>query len=57
MFINMIALGRLLKYLGINIDDIDLESLLPHMFMKENLEAIRYGYTYRDHLDGINERR
>ncbi len=48
MFVNMIALGKLLKYIGIDIEQVNFESELPSRFLDENVKAIRYGYTYLD---------
>ncbi len=48
MFVNMIALGRLLKYIGIDIEKVNFGSELPSKFLDENVKAIRYGYTYLD---------
>lgn len=45
---NMIALGRLLKILEVNIDAVDLTKKLPSKFVEQNVEAIKYGYTYKD---------
>lgn len=49
VFINMIALGRLLAHMGINIEKVNVRSQLPPRFVKENIEAIRYGYIHRDY--------
>ncbi len=48
IFINMIALGRLLQHIGIPIDKVDFRSCLPARFLEENVRAIKYGYTYQD---------
>lgn len=48
MFVNMIALGKLLKYIGIDIEKVNFKSELPSRFLAENVKAIRYGYTYLD---------
>ena len=48
MFVNMIALGRLLSMIGINIEKINFDSEFPKQFLDDNLKAIRYGYTYQD---------
>lgn len=48
MFVNMIALGRLLKYIGLDIENVSFESELPSKFLNENVKAIKYGYTYLD---------
>ncbi|MCF6157025.1 MAG: GNAT family N-acetyltransferase [wastewater metagenome] len=48
VFVNMIALGRLLSTIGINIETINFASEFPSQFLVENIKAVRYGYTYRD---------
>lgn len=48
IFVNMIALGRLLSKIGINIETVNFASEFPSQFLNENIEAIRYGYTYKD---------
>lgn len=48
LFINMIALGRLLHDIGIPIDKVDFRAELPARFLDENIRAIKYGYTYQD---------
>ncbi|NOZ23403.1 MAG: GNAT family N-acetyltransferase [Planctomycetes bacterium] len=48
LFVNMIALGRLLRLIGIDIEKLDLPKELPARFLEKNLLAIRYGYTFKD---------
>lgn len=48
IFVNMIALGRLLSKIGINIEKVNFASEFPSQFLSENIKAIRYGYTYKD---------
>ena len=48
IFVNMIALGRLLSMIGINIETVNFDSEFPPQFLDENIKAIRYGYTYQD---------
>ncbi|MCP5002620.1 MAG: hypothetical protein GY941_01520 [Planctomycetes bacterium] len=48
VFVNMIALGRLLSMVGIRIEAIDFRSELHPKFQEENTRAIKYGYTYQD---------
>lgn len=48
IYINMIALGRILRYLGINIMLINIKGLLPSKSAAKNLAAIKYGFNYRD---------
>jgi len=44
IFGNMIALGRLMRLIGIDISHVELERLLPKSYLKENLKAIQIGY-------------
>jgi Pyruvate/2-oxoacid:ferredoxin oxidoreductase gamma subunit/ribosomal protein S18 acetylase RimI-like enzyme len=48
LFINMIALGRLLQVMGLSIDKLNLSPALPAAHLAENIEAIKYGYTFLD---------
>jgi Pyruvate/2-oxoacid:ferredoxin oxidoreductase gamma subunit/ribosomal protein S18 acetylase RimI-like enzyme len=48
IFVNMIALGRMLSKIGINIETVNFASEFPAQFLDENIRAVRYGYTYRD---------
>ena len=48
IFINMIALGRILRYIGINILLLNIKELLPDKSIEKNLEAIKYGFSFRD---------
>ncbi len=48
IFVNMIALGRLLSKIGINIETVNFASEFSSQFLDENIKAIRYGYTYQD---------
>lgn len=50
MFINMIALGRILRYIGINIMLINIKDLLPPKSVEKNIAAIKYGFNYRDDI-------
>ena len=50
IFINMIALGRILRYVGINILLINIKDLLPPKAIEKNLEAIKYGFNFRDDI-------
>ncbi|MBW2987429.1 2-oxoacid:acceptor oxidoreductase family protein [Candidatus Woesearchaeota archaeon] len=45
IMMNMIALGKLLKMLELDIEGIDLLEVLPEKFADKNKEAIVYGYT------------
>jgi len=44
IFGNMIALGRLLRLIGLDISHLELEKLLPKSSVKENMNAIQVGY-------------
>ncbi|MBM3310826.1 MAG: GNAT family N-acetyltransferase [Candidatus Aminicenantes bacterium] len=48
VFINMIALGRILRYIGVNILLLNIADLLPKRSLEKNLEAVKYGYNFRD---------
>ena len=48
IYINMIALGRILRYIGINILLLNIKDLLPQRSLEKNIEAIKYGFNYRD---------
>jgi Pyruvate/2-oxoacid:ferredoxin oxidoreductase gamma subunit len=44
IFGNMIALGRLLRLIDVDISHLELEKMLPKSFLKENRKAIQVGY-------------
>ena len=48
IYINMIALGRILRHIGVNILLLNVKELLPAKAIEKNLEAIKYGFSYRD---------
>ncbi len=48
IYINMIALGRILRYIGVNIMLLNIEDLLPPKYVEKNLAAIKYGFNFRD---------
>ncbi|MCX6354970.1 MAG: GNAT family N-acetyltransferase [Candidatus Aureabacteria bacterium] len=48
LFINMVAMGRLLHHLGIDIEKVDFAKTLPAKFLDQNIRAIRYGYSAKD---------
>ncbi|HEX2695124.1 MAG TPA: GNAT family N-acetyltransferase [Acidobacteriota bacterium] len=48
IYINMIALGRILRHIGINILLLNIKELLPERSIEKNIEAIKYGFSYRD---------
>jgi Pyruvate/2-oxoacid:ferredoxin oxidoreductase gamma subunit/ribosomal protein S18 acetylase RimI-like enzyme len=50
IFINMIALGRILRYIGINILLLNIKELLPQKSLEKNFEAVKYGFNYRDDI-------
>jgi Pyruvate/2-oxoacid:ferredoxin oxidoreductase gamma subunit len=47
VYINMLALGRILRYIGINILLLNIHDLLPPKFIEKNMEAIKFGFRYR----------
>jgi Pyruvate/2-oxoacid:ferredoxin oxidoreductase gamma subunit len=44
IFGNMIALGRLLRLIDVDISHVELEKMLPKSYIKENMKAIQLGY-------------
>lgn len=42
--LNMVALGFILKILGIGLDEKLISGILPEKFLDENLAAIKAGY-------------
>jgi Pyruvate/2-oxoacid:ferredoxin oxidoreductase gamma subunit/GNAT superfamily N-acetyltransferase len=48
LFINMIALGRILRYIGINILLLNIADILPKRSLEKNLEAVKFGFNFRD---------
>ena len=44
IFGNMIALGRLLRLIDVDISHVELEKILPKSYIKENMKAIQLGY-------------
>jgi len=48
IYMNMIALGIILKHIGINPEKVDLKNGLPARYIEQNVAAIKYGYTYND---------
>ncbi len=51
VFVNMFALGRVLKLIGIDLEKINIEQNLPKRFIEKNIEAISYGFSYREFLE------
>ncbi len=45
LFGNMIALGRMLRLLGVEFTEDDLRAALPRKYLEENVGAIRFGYS------------
>lgn len=45
LFGNMVALGRMLRLLGIEFSDEDLQASLPKKFIEQNMAAIRFGHS------------
>jgi Pyruvate/2-oxoacid:ferredoxin oxidoreductase gamma subunit len=50
IYINMIALGRILRYIGVNIMLINIKDMLPPKHIQKNLAAIKYGFNFRDDI-------
>lgn len=48
VFVNMVALGQLLHNLDIDIDKVRLGDVLPEKYLEKNIEAIKYGYSWRE---------
>jgi len=48
IYINMIALGRILRYIGINILILNIADILPKRSLEKNVEAVKYGFHFRD---------
>lgn len=46
VFVNMVALGQLLKQLDVDIAGIDFKGVLPAKFIDKNIEAIKHGYSW-----------
>jgi len=46
--VDMIALGRILRYIGVNILLLNIADLLPEKQLEKNIQAIKYGYNFRD---------
>src|SRR4030042_444476 len=51
IFGNMIALGRLLRLIDLDISHVELEKILPKYYLKENLKAIQIGYDFNLYED------
>lgn len=47
---NMVALGKLLDLIHIDISKIDLKKEVPKKHMEMHIEAIKYGFSFRDEL-------
>lgn len=48
IFVNMVALGKLLRYLGVDIEKVEFRDSLPAKFLEQNIRAIKYGYASKD---------
>jgi Pyruvate/2-oxoacid:ferredoxin oxidoreductase gamma subunit len=49
-FVSMVALGHLLRVIGVNIEKVNFEAALPSRFVQENVRAIQQGFALRhDH--------
>jgi len=44
IFGNMIALGRLMKLIGLEFSEEELAKVLPLQYAEENMAAVRHGY-------------
>jgi Pyruvate/2-oxoacid:ferredoxin oxidoreductase gamma subunit len=44
LFGNMIALGRVLRLIDLDVSHLEFEKLLPKSYLKENMKAIQFGY-------------
>lgn len=47
LYMNMLALGLVLKHIGVDPNKVNLKNGLPEKYIEKNVEAIQYGYTYR----------
>ncbi|MEK6976828.1 MAG: 2-oxoacid:acceptor oxidoreductase family protein [Candidatus Hydrothermarchaeota archaeon] len=50
IFGNTIALGHLLRLIGVDIGKLDLEKTFPKKLFEENIKAVRFGYEF-EHLE------
>jgi len=48
IYMNMLALGLILNYIGINPERVNLKNGLPEKYIEQNIQAIKYGYSYSD---------
>lgn len=48
IFVNMLAMGRLLRLIGIEIGQVNFQAEFPARFLDENIKAVKYGYSFRD---------
>lgn len=49
IFGNMIALGRMMRLIGLEVDYEALKQILPLSYREENISAIHYGYNLLEH--------
>ncbi len=54
---NMVALGKLLSIIGIDINHVHLKEHLPKKFRKQDFDAIKLGFTYRDDAHYIKKKK
>ncbi len=48
LMVNMVALGRLLRHVGVDIEKVDFTGSLPAKYLDRNIRAVKYGYSFRD---------
>ena len=48
IYMNMLALGIILQHIGVNPEKVNLKNGLPEKYIKQDIEAIKYGYSYSD---------
>ncbi|MBU4502736.1 MAG: 2-oxoacid:acceptor oxidoreductase family protein [Nanoarchaeota archaeon] len=48
IYMNMLAIGIILKHIGVDITKVNLKKGLPERFIEQNIEAIKYGYSFSD---------
>jgi Pyruvate/2-oxoacid:ferredoxin oxidoreductase gamma subunit len=48
VFGNMVALGRLMSLVGIEISDEELAKVLPLKYREENINAVHFGYSLKE---------
>jgi Pyruvate/2-oxoacid:ferredoxin oxidoreductase gamma subunit len=48
IFGNMIALGRLMNLVGLEVSDEELAKVLPLKYKEENINAVHFGYYLKE---------